>query len=526
MKKVFVSVLLSIVVAHPAGAATCDTLRALKLANVVIRAAEIVGAGEFVVPDASQYLPPGVTRPPTATSRTLPAFCRVQGTTRPSNDSNIEFEVWLPMSAWNGRYLGVGVGGAGGRISYEVDLNTPGLVEALRDGFATSATDTGHQGRADDYSFGRGHPEQRIDYYYRAIHETAVTAKAVIRAFYGTSPKYSYFWGNSNGGNQALMEVQRYPTDYDGVLATSPDVDRADTYTAWAWIAQAFAADGSQILQNMLPTIQAAVIRTCDAVDGLKDGIISDPMNCRFDPDVLLCRDSDVNGCLTRPQVVALKKYYDGPRNSKGEHIASSFPPGAEACVDLSMTCPGSAARRASNPIDGLLDGRWNIQTFNFDRDAQALAQDPDLKLGSPTNPNLKQFMDRGGKLIIEHGWSDGTALPIRTVKYFDSVVSTMGQKAVDSFLRLYMVPGMAHSGAPGLPDVPVGPTRNRFRALQRWVEAGQAPGSILAIRYKVDGNPASGVARTRPLCPYPEIAVYKGSGSVDDGKNFSCKVR
>ncbi len=233
-----------------------------------------------------------------------------------------------------------------------------------------AATDSGHQGRLDDYSFGRGHPERRIDYYYRAIHETAVTAKEVIRAFYGASPKYSYFWGRSIGGAQALMEVHRYPADYDGVLAGSSLVDRADTWAAWVWIAQAFAAEGSQIPENKLPMIQAAVMATCDTLDGLKDGIISNPTKCRFDPDVLLCKGSDPSRCLTQPQVAALKKYYDGPRNSKGEQIVPSFPPGAEACVANSMTCKGAAARRASNWLDGLLGARWNVQTFNFDRDA------------------------------------------------------------------------------------------------------------------------------------------------------------
>lgn len=309
------------------------------------------------------------------------------------------------------------------------------------------------------------------------------------------------------------------------MLAASVPADRADTYMSWTWVAQTFAAEGSQIPQNMLPTIQAAVVRACDGADGLKDGIMSDPIKCRFGPDALLCRDSDANGCLTQPQVAALKKYYDGPRNSEGEQVASSFPPGAEACVENSMTCPGAAARRASNPLDGLLGGRWNVQTFRFDRDAQALAQDPEVKLGSATNPDLKQFMARGGKLIIEHGWSDGTALPMQTVKYFESVVSAMGQKAVDGFLRLYMVPGMAHSGEPALPDVPVGPAVNRFRALQRWVEAGHAPGSILAVRYNVDNDPASGIGRTRPLCPYPGRPLYKGSGIIDDAKSFSCKA-
>ncbi len=156
----------------------------------------------------------------------------------------------------------------------------------------------------------------------------------------------------------------------------------------------------------------------------------------------------------------------------------------------------------------------------------QDLADDPEMKLSNATEPNLKPFMDRGGKLIIEHGWSDGTAVPMQTVNYFESVVSTMGQKAVETFLRLYMVPGMSHSGAPGLPGVPTGPGLNRFRALQRWVEAGEPPGPIVATKYKIEGDPASGVARTRPLCPYPQVALYKGSGSIDSATNFSCRTQ
>ena len=190
------------------------------------------------------------------------------------------------------------------------------------------------------------------------------------------------------------------------------------------------------------------------------------------------------------------------------------------------MTCEGAAARRASNWFDGLLDPRWNVRNFDFDRDVQALAEDSEVKLSAPTESNLKPFMDHGGKLLIEHGWSDGTAVPMGTVNYFQSVVSTMGRKAVGKFVRLYMVPGMSHSGVPGLPGAPTRPGVNRFRALQRWVEAGESPGPIVATKYKIDGDPASGVVRTRPLCPYPEVAAYKGTGSVDDGGNFLCKMQ
>src|SRR5215471_19175295 len=223
MSRSFVSLCLFIGMALPGEGATCEGLGALTLTNVTITAAQLVAAGTFIPSDQSSAVPRGATLPVTAraTLSTLAAFCRVEGVIRPSSDSNIRFEVWLPTSTWNARYLGVGNGGGGGRIPYDGDLDTPGLIQALTQGFATAATDTGHEGRGDDYSFGRDHPERRVDYNYRAIHQTAVTAKQVIRAFYGTAPRYSYFWGRSTGGTQALMEAQRFPDDYDGVLAAS-----------------------------------------------------------------------------------------------------------------------------------------------------------------------------------------------------------------------------------------------------------------------------------------------------------------
>jgi feruloyl esterase len=378
----------------------------------------------------------------------------------------------------------------------------------------------------DDYSFGRGHPERRIDYNHRAIHETAVTAKAVIRSFYSALPKYSYFWGRSIGGVQGLVEAQRYPSDYDGVLAASPVIDRALTWEGWAWVAQAFDGSGSQIPENKLLAIQAAVVKACDSRDGLQDGIISEPTNCQFDPNTLLCKGSDAGQCLTEPQVMALQKYYAGPHDAKGEQIAPTFPPGAEACLANSMTCAGVAARRASNWVDGLVTNHWDVRTFSFERDGVAFNNDPDIREGNDADPNLRAFMRRGGKLILEHGWSDGTAIPMQTVTYFERVIATMGEKAADRFVRLYMIPGMAHSGASALPGAPTGPGLNRFHALQRWVEAGENPGPILATRYVVDEKPESGIVRTRPLCPYPQGSVYNGRGSADEARNFSCKVQ
>jgi feruloyl esterase len=238
----------------------------------------------------------------------------------------------MPVPDWSGRYLGVTNGRSGGSIPYISPAlsNAPSMTDALRHGFAVASTDTGPRAPPDDFSFGRGHPEKRIDYYYRAVHEMTVAAKAVIHEFYGAAPKYSYFMGCSDGGRRALMEAQRYPSDYQGVLACAPTVSRTAAVISWVWVAQALTAEpGSQIPENKIPAIQASAVAACDALDGLKDGIIGNAAQCRFDPAVLLCQGEESAECLTKPQVTALRKIYSGPRNSKGEQLAPGFPPGA-----------------------------------------------------------------------------------------------------------------------------------------------------------------------------------------------------
>ena len=509
--------------AEPADAVTCESLRALKLTNTIITMAEAVGAGKFVPPDVKQGDSGALVY------RDLPAFCRVTGRIRPTPSSNIEFEVWLPSAGWNRNFMAVGNGGAGGSIVYDgttVGTNAPGLAQALKDGFATASTDTGHKGAVTDYSFAVD-IQKRIDYEHRAVHETAVTGKAIIRAFYGVGPTYSYFSSCSQGGRQALIEVQRYPADFDGVLAGSPGISRTTFLSAFVWVAHAFSAEaGSRIPETKLPAIESAAVAACDALDGVKDGVIGDPTQCRFDPAVLLCKGSESERCLTPAQVAALGKFYSGPRSSNGEQIAPGFLPGAETCVWGSSTCDGSAARRASSFFQGVLNSRFDVQTFDFDRDMEAL--DRALSGNNATEANLTSFKNRDGKLIIEHGWSDGTTSPLATVNYYRRVVSAMGEKATGDFLRLYMVPGVHHcGGGPG----PNGPAPNSFggpmtRALQHWVETGTAPGPIVATKYRIEGDPRSGVARTRPLCSYPQVPVYKGTGSIDEASNFFCGTR
>jgi feruloyl esterase len=507
--------------ARTTSAATCESIKSVRVEHTTITAATLVPSGAF-----SPREVPAAGPPPPITFASLPEFCRVEGIIAPTADSHIEFELWLRTSGWNGRYMGVGNGGSGGSINYFAQ-NGPSLAEALRNGFAASSTDTGHQGADDDFSFAPGHREQRIDYHYRAIHETALAARSIISAFYGAAPKYSYFSGCSDGGRQGLMEAQRYPADYDGVLVCGPAVHRTDSVTAWIWVAQSVGTKaGAEIPQSKLLMIHAAVIAACDALDGLQDGLIAEPMRCRFDPASLLCKDADSDRCLTKPQVTALTRFYSGPRNSKGEPIASGFLPGAELDPVGAISCPNckaSALHRASMFLDGLFDARFSVNTFDFDRDVEVFERTEDAKLTNTTEPNLKAFKDRGGKLIIVHGWSDGADPAILSVRYYKNVVSTMGLKAVDQFFRLYMVPGVYHNASRGPgPTAFPGPM---LKALEGWVEDKLAPNAVIAANDKIDGDPSSGVVRTRPLCPYPAVAMYRGTGSTNEADKFVCKA-
>ena len=515
---------LCILLSLPLGAATCDSLAALQLANTTITAAQSVAAGAF--------LPSGPAPRPAALAlyKSLPAFCRVQGVSQPTSDSHIEFEVWLPAANWNGKYMGIGNGGSAGSITYTYTPNAHGLADALKEGFAAASTDTGHRGAGDDYSFGKDHPEKAIDYFYRAIHETAINAKAIIQAFYGGGARYSYFDSCSNGGREALMEVQRYPADYNGVVAGAPSNFRTHLQIEMVWLSEALSAEpGSHFAASKLPAIEAAALAACDARDGLKDGVIDEPQKCNFNPSVLLCKGPETDACLTQPQVTALAKIYSGPRTSRGEQVFPGYEPGGEtgganawaSWITGTDARQGSSVVRAGGFFASFLDPdpRWNVGHFNFDRDVKAL-DDSRAALTNATNPDLSPFRDRGGKLILYHGWSDAAVPPLSTVNYYGQVLAKMGQKAAD-FSRLYMVPGMQHCGG--------GPGPNSFRepitaALERWVENDMAPDALIATKYKVEGNPASGAARTRPLCPYSQAARYKGSGSIDDAANFTCR--
>ncbi len=508
----------------PVFAAPCASLTALKLPSTTITAAEVVPAGAFRPPGLR---PGALPADELRAFERLPAFCRVQGVIAPSSDSHIEFEVWMPVNGWNGRYLGVGNGALAGSITYGgpaiMTSDVPTLSSALMAGYAASSTDTGHEAASDnDGKWALGHREKIIDYGYRAVHETAERAKAIIRAFYRRAPEHSYFDSCSNGGRQGLMEAQRYPADYDGVIAGAPAASITQLNAHMEWDVQATDKDpASYIPANKWPAVQAAALEQCDALDGLKDGLIEDPRRCDFKPRVLLCHGPESPSCLTAPQITALEKIYAGPRDSQGRQIFPGLVPGGETGgpIGWAPVVSGRTHVLLTGAADLMQNPHWNFLTGDVEHDADRYA----AALGhilNATDPDLTAFEARGGKLILYHGWSDPVISPLATVAYDEAVVARMGRADAERFTRLYMVPGMPHCLGGSGPNT-FGATM--LTALQHWVEKGVAPQAIVATKYRTNGDPASGIARTRPLCPYPQVARYKGTGSIDVAANFAC---
>jgi hypothetical protein len=507
---------------RPAAGQTCEKLADLKLANTTITAAQSVAAGVFTPPTGSA-----------APFKELPAFCRVTGVIKPTTDSDIRFEVWMPSTGWNGKFQGIGNGGFAGSITPEW------LAGAVARGYAAASTDTGHSGR--DASWALGHPEKIVDYGHRAIHEMTEKAKSIVSAFYGNGPKRSYFASCSNGGRQALMEAQRYPNDYDGLIAGAPANSFTHILTGFAWNLQATLNDpASYIPASKLKAIETAALAACDARDGVTDGVIDDPTKCSFDPSVLLCKGAESDACLTEKQIAALKKIYAGPRTSTGEQIIPGFVPGGEtgpggwlAWITGAGSNKGLQFFFASQTFANMIynDPGWDFKTFNLDKDSK-LADEKLASSLNATDPSLKAFKARGGKLILYHGWSDAALPPINTINYFQSVVSKMGQRDASAVIRLFMVPGMQHCGAGPGPDsfgatvtrAQSDPQHDMSVALERWVEESIAPDQIIASK-RQGLDPKSAIIRARPLCPYPQVARYKGSGSTDDAANFVCTV-
>jgi feruloyl esterase len=485
--------------ATPASAATCESLSAVSLKDATVTRAEMVPPGKFSPPDGGRR---GQGRGNAYGD--LPEFCRVTATLTPSSDSDIKVEVWLPASGWNGKFQAVGNGGWAGVISYAA------MADALRGGYATASTDTGHVGGRG--TFALDHPEKLIDFSWRSEHEMTLKAKALIQTFYSTAPRLSYWNGCSTGGRQGLKEAQMFPNDYDGIIAGAP----ANRTAISLWIADAVLKDpASYIPPAKYSVIHQAALAACDAADGLKDGLIEDPAKCHFDPAGLLCKGTDGPSCLTDAQVAAAKKIYSPATNPRtGAELFSSLVPGTELGWGIQAQGPEPSA----NIYDQyryvvFKDANWDWKTFDFDKDV-ARGDRPENVIMNATNPDMKAFFSHGGKLLLYHGWSDPQVPTLNTIKYYKGVVKNLGgaDKAADR-VRLFLAPGMGHCGGGEGPSV-----FDKIGPLERWVEQGSAP-AVLTASHVVDGK----VDRTRPLCPYPQVARYKGTGSSDDAVNFEC---
>jgi feruloyl esterase len=486
-------------------AATCESLQSLTLPDTTIVSASLVPAGPFTPPGASA----------TAKPMQVPvAACRVVGVVKPQ----VNFEVWLPAasagatagqgSQWNGKFQGVGGGGFAGVISYGA------MMLALSRGYATASTDTGHNTPGGSWAMGR--PDLIVDYAYRAIHEMTIKSKQIVEAFYGNAPSRSYFVGCSTGGRQGLMEAQRFPTDYDGIVAGAPANYFTRLLAGSLWPAAAtLKDDATRMSPAHFSALNKGALAACDAGDGVTDGLINNPLACKFDPGTLLCKAEQSVDCLTAPQVEAARKIYAYSVNPRTkEKIFAGMAPGSE----ITWTAMAGGPNPFSIPVEFYKyfvheNPDWDWKTFDFDKDV-ALADEKFAKLLNAVDPDLSAFKSRGGKLIMYHGWNDQLIQPYNAIDYFTSVQKKMGERETDDFARLFMAPGMTHCAGG------VGPNSfDHVTALEQWVEKGVKPAQIIASHAT-----AGVVDRTRPLCPYPQVATYDGRGSINEASSFVCK--
>jgi feruloyl esterase len=482
--------------ASPAAAATCDSLVSVAVGNATVTMAETVPPGAFTPPPGQ-----GRAGGPNAVNPfiKLPSFCRVALTLKPAPQSDIKAEVWLPSSGWSGKLQVVGNGGFAGTISY------PAMANALAAGYATASTDTGHTGPAAN-TF--ANEDVLVDFAHRAIHETTVAAKRVVDRFYGVAPRLSYFNGCSTGGRQALTAAQRYPEDFNGIVAGAPASYTTRQAFGQIWIYQAIATGPGAIPREKLPIIHEGALAACDGHDGAKDGIIESPLSCTFDPGVLACKGSDEASCLTAAQVDAVRRVYAGASNTRtGEKIFPGFERGSE--LGWSPVPVGYAVDYFKHIV--FKDPNWDPKALNFDSHLAELYPAAH-QIFEANDPRLGSFVGRGSKLLMYQGWAEPGIPPGNIVTYHDTVLAeTQGAKDA---VRLFMVPGMGHCGGGNGTS-----TFDMVSALDVWVAGGKAPEQVPASRVR-DGK----VDRTRPLCAWPKAARYSGSGSIDDAANFTCK--
>jgi len=478
-----------------AAGTACTDLVALRIPGIQIESAGVVAKDGLVLPGSWQR-------------ERSPTFCRVTALATPAPDSHIRLEVWIPpLARWNGKLLGTGNGGFSGAINYQQ------MKQAVMQGYATVGTDTGHTG--DQLGFGRDHPERIIDWAYRSVHVMTVAAKIILRDHAGRFPAHSYFDGCSTGGQQALSEAQRYPDDYDGIVAGAPGYDRIRLIIGflWSWVATHDAAGQPLLTTAQLDELTTAAVKRCDAADGLRDGIVTNPLRCDFDPGILACDRHPGNDCLTPRQVAAVRQVYAGAKDPRtGVQLYPGWTRGSEAGWGAYILDPAEPARLDFFKDWAFDDPRWDWHTFDWDRDVAFIEQR--LPFVAATSPDLSQFKADGDKLLMYSGGADPVVPLADVVDYYESVLKRMGGvHATQSFFRYFEVPGMGHCWGGNAPTV-----FDPLQALDRWVVKGDAPERIVAAQLSGDH-----MGRTRPLCPYPQVARHEGAGSIDSAAGFIC---
>jgi len=489
----------------------CDDLKSAQLSGVTDQPAHITQATEV---------------------REGRAFCKIEGFVEPE----VRFEVRLPVSGWTQRYLQIGCGGLCGMLNVRLDDHASGCRPADNGELALAATDMGHEGGMDG-AWAAHNPQARVDFGYRGVHVTAQVAKALIAKYYGRPARYAYFSGCSDGGREALMEAQRYPTDFNGIAAGAPALNfsvQNSFYHGWNAVSNT-AADGTAILTaSRLPILHTAALKACDAADGLKDGLIEDPRRCRFDPAAAQCHaGEDPSHCLSAAEVEVARRIYAGAHDANGRKLVIGGPmPGSELAwagvfIPNDAGQPIFSATIATGSVQNLyydepLPKSWTAKDLKFDR--ATLDSFKFRAIYDATNPDLSRFREAGGRLLLWHGWSDPHISPLNSIAYFTAMQQVLGEAVVREFSRLFLFPGMYHcNGGDGLFQFDV------LTPLMNWVEGGQAPERLITSHNTTPQRMGPGgpppkpgvVDRTRPVFAYPKVAHYTGQGSIDDPANF-----
>lgn len=514
----------------PEGLADASGLRALNSVAPVMACADLKSADLSGAADR----PVHITNATEVSKGVQHAYCRVEGVVEPQ----VRFEVHLPLSGWTQRYLQIGCGGLCGDLNVRLDDHTDSCVPAANGELVLASTDMGHQGGMDG-AWAANNPQARIDFGYRGIHVTALVAKALIAKYYGQPARYTYFSGCSDGGREALMEAQRYPTDFNGIAAGAPALNfsvQNSFYHGWNAVSNT-AVNGKAILTaDKLPILHAAALAACDAADGLKDGLIADPRRCNFDPAVVQCKaGQNASQCLTAAEVEVARRIYAGAQDSQGRKLVIGGPmPGSELAwggvyVPNGPGQPIFSGIIAEGSIKNLyypqpLAKDWSLKDLKFDE--ATLDSFKYRAIYDATNPDLAKFNKAGGRLLMWHGWSDPHISPLNSIAYYTAVQKQLGADQVAGFARLFLFPGMYHcGGGDGLFKFDV------LTPLMSWVESGQAPEKLIAShdttpqRMGPAGPPPKTpgvIDRTRPVFAFPKVARYSGSGSIDDPVNFT----